>query len=480
MMSSPSGGGRTFLGSRGRRLRTITKSISWFALLALVMGAGPDPASLVSQLGSMQPPEREAAATALEAIGPGALPALRAARDGRDLEFQGRATALIRKIEGDQLVRPTMVTLDFQNRPMSEVIREISTKTGCKLRIYELRKEWLAERITLHEPAAVPFWKAIDRLCEAGRFQYNLGSASGGACVSFFRGEISGPASDHAVFRVQLEEIVYHGRLRPLHLGRDHSSRPIFREDDRDKSYIKLRVMVEPRMLIRNKGSLKGLVVTDDLGQSLLPANPEDEQPDHDFGFTPGAYVLGQVPLKLVDRPGKVIRKLRGVAPVAVAAHRPDPLVIPLTDTTGRSYRSEQSILMIRAVRKIVLNRKVTVEAVGPGGEQGKPEPTPPATEIELTVRRIDRPGVFSPGPDLSEHQFEVLDADGKVWEPSPWWLSDSGPQRQDGETRVLLTPVDGNLSPWAGDLAGAKLRYYDMTVVERNVPFEFADVTLP
>ena len=115
--------------------------------------------------------------------------------------------------EADRLTRPTMVTLDFRDRPMSDVMREVTAKTGCPLRIYEVRKDWLAQRITLHEPAPLPFWKAVDRICEVGRFHYNLGSGPDGVSVSFFRDEVSGPASDHGIFRAQIEEIYYNGRI---------------------------------------------------------------------------------------------------------------------------------------------------------------------------------------------------------------------------------------------------------------------------
>jgi hypothetical protein len=451
-----------------------------FVVVMLVMPACPDPIALVSQLGSKSPCEREAAFAALEAIGGKALTALRAACDGQDPAARSRAAVLIRKIEGEQLVRPSLVSLNYRDRPMSEVIHDISAKTGCRLRIYEVRKDWLEERITLHKPDPLPFWKAVDSLCEAGRFQYNLGIDAGGTCVAFFRDETSGPASDHGAFRVQLEQIFFNGRYRRIHLGRGGPSLSIVRDKDQGNSSIGLRVMVEPRMMIRNDGSLKGLSVMDDRGQSLLPADPESKQPHKDFGFTPAAYVLGQVPLKRGGQPGRVIRKLRGIAPVVVAARRSGSLVIPLDGAAGRSHQTAESVLTIETVRKITTAMKITIKPADPDWKQEKLDRAPQATEIELTLRPIDRSSPPPSGSDVSEHQFEVVDAAGRVWKPSPWWLSDSGAKQQGGKIRVHLIPIDGDLSPWPGDLAGAKLRYYDMTVMKVNVPFEFADVVLP
>ena len=50
---------------------------------------------------------------------------------------------------------------------MSEIIREITAESGCPLRIYELRTDWLAQMVTLREPSPLPFWKAVDRICDA-------------------------------------------------------------------------------------------------------------------------------------------------------------------------------------------------------------------------------------------------------------------------------------------------------------------------
>ena len=116
--------------------------------------------------------------------------------------------------------------------------------------------------------------------------------------------------------------------------------------------------------MIRNDGPLKDLVVIDALGQSLLPKDAEATQRHFDFGYTSAAYVLGQVPLKRLDRPGKVIRTLRGVAPVAIAARRPDPLLIPLERAEGRTFRSVESVVKVVRVAKIV--PKMAVEIVQP------------------------------------------------------------------------------------------------------------------
>ena len=67
-----------------------------------------------------------AAFKALERTGPLALPALRAAADSSDTRVRSRVRALIdsigRNVETERFARPTLIRLDFRNRPLGEVV----------------------------------------------------------------------------------------------------------------------------------------------------------------------------------------------------------------------------------------------------------------------------------------------------------------------------------------------------------------------
>jgi hypothetical protein len=73
-----------------------------------------------------------------------------------------------------------------------------------------------------------------------------------------------------------------------------------------------------------------------------------------------------------------------------------------------------------------------------------------------------------------------VIDAAGRKWAPSPWWLSHSQPKRTGNDLLVRLAPVDPDMTPWRGEIKGAKLRYHEMAVARADVPFEFHDLVLP
>src|SRR4051812_6056799 len=96
---------------------------SLLLMLLLAQTPTPDAHDLIPQLGSRRYAERQAATTALERLGQRAMPALRAAREQRDPEIRARASALLARIEGGLLVQPSLVALQFNDAPLSEVIR---------------------------------------------------------------------------------------------------------------------------------------------------------------------------------------------------------------------------------------------------------------------------------------------------------------------------------------------------------------------
>ena len=312
-----------------------------------------DAASLVARLASDDPPTRDAASSVLRALGPAALPALRAARHGNVPALQPLAAALMKVINQDQLIFPRTIALDYKDEAMRDVIKDLTERTGCRVTIYSAQTDWLATRITLRTPAPVPFWSAVDKVCDAGRFGSNLGLAGGGASVAIFRGYSTGPVSDHGPFRVQLDGISFQGRYRQLHLkpANNEEPGPNLGEDDAGNSFIKAHVNVEPRMLLKNAGKLKNLTAEDDLGQSLIPSDPLGKQDTFEFGFTPAAETLAQIPLAQDKKGSRRIKILRGVAPVAVGGLRPEPIVIPLLGE-GKSFQGDDTVVTVRSVAK--------------------------------------------------------------------------------------------------------------------------------
>ncbi len=425
--------------------------------LFLVLGQAPSdsPTALVEQLGSPRFAEREKASEALARLGAGALPALRAALDTKDPEVRARAAAVVEKTEALLLTQPTMVTLDIRDRPLTEAVGAIGDQAGIKLALTpEVSPAWQA-RVTLLETAPLPFWKALDRLCVAGNLQYNLGMQgsyrSRQPILTLFAGRhaTSGPISDLGPFRVQVTN---------LHFQRDVTFAAGPRPSE--QFYVQVQVAAEPRLSVSEAGKIQVLEAVDDRGQSLLlPDGGISTRQSAYFGMSPGPTLQMQVHLKRPTQPGATIRKLRGTIPLAVATRKADPLVVPLIEASGKSFRNEETSLTVQKVW------------ASPNAHQ---------TMIEMIIRSHNAAGVATHGGmnraghfsiarnEMHHQQIEVIDAKGQTIPCYPTSIDPEG-------TRVVLTvaPPDGVAEP-------TELRYYNLALAATEVPFEFADIMLP
>ncbi|MBV8077374.1 MAG: hypothetical protein JO284_13290 [Planctomycetaceae bacterium] len=441
------------------------------ALLALV-GLGepkPDASELVARLASEQPAERAAAAEALGRMGQDALPALR--------EVRARASALIDAIENQQLVQPTLVTLDFRERPLSEVVDAISKRSEMTL---ALVSEGAPDRprrpITLQAPEPVTFWTALDRLCQAGGLRVVPPSEAwqlparriarvGGGPVHLPRpmpgselilapddGRGTGPVADFGVFRVA---------LIGLHMQRDRlffqNPQTTSGEPVTSRFVARVQVQVEPRLTLSWDAKPVVLEARDDKGQSLLPdpspAISRGPRPVLQFGARPD---LLDIPLNYPERPGKTIIRLRGMLPAMITGRRPDPLVVPLEGAPGKTFRSEEATLTVHEVKAV---------------------PNQPGLAVDLTLTLQGAPIPSGPGAGprpasvaTTQAQLEFLDGKGRVCQSFVL-----GPARLgDGIRRTL------QVAPGPDGGMPVSVRHYGSIRAKVEVPFEFRDLPMP
>ncbi|MBX6313661.1 MAG: hypothetical protein IRY99_12195 [Isosphaeraceae bacterium] len=441
-------------------------------LLVGMLGLGPEPepeaAALVARLGSARWADREAAAVALERLGRAALPALRAARQAKDPEVQTRAAALLERIESGLMVKPTLVRLDYRDRPLTEVIRDLSEQSGMALVLdADSSPRLAARRLTLEEAEPLPFWEALDRLCQAGGLRHDLGTHElpGGRGMVLGVGLTEapalplqqGPTCDRGPFRIKLVRVRYE-RDRLLDLGPGDPADAASAE----QFQVQMMILAEPRLMIGQYGHLRLTEAVDDRGNSLLPALPPllGAQGDEDtplIEFSPGATLQMPILLRYPKEPGQTIRRLCGTVPVAVASRKADPLVIPLLGAAGKTFRQGDLALTIHAVRAEANEPQVTVElSVRTGTDDGE-RASRPLHSIPLV-------------PEFLEQQIEVVDAHNRPYVTFPQETA-----IQAGALRITLM-----LAPGDGATAPAQLRYYGLTRAMTEVAFEFADIPMP
>ncbi len=118
--------------------------------------------------------------------------------------------ALAQKIESGLLTQASRVRLDFDNRSLADVVKSLSEQAGFKIELYPANPaRWRQRKIQLREAEPLDFWKAIDRVCDAGNLQYNAAmhghSGPGDPSLSLTEGigRTLTPISDHGPFRVE-------------------------------------------------------------------------------------------------------------------------------------------------------------------------------------------------------------------------------------------------------------------------------------
>jgi hypothetical protein len=276
-----------------------------------------------------------------------------------------------------------------------------------------------------------------------------------------------------------LKEVQFHRFIRQLHLGDSVYGARL--DDEVDEDFATMEVIFEPRpgVMIRDDVEPKDLVIVDDRGRSIVKPGPTPKGSGLDRGWW-GVVSVARIPLLRETPRSRSIRQLRGIASVTVAIRQSVPLVIPLADAEGRSFQGVDSVVTVEKITDAKPRATARSKSSRRRGAGGRPAPTFGAGRIiELKVGPID-PGSSRALPDQADGQVEVVDAEGMVWKAMPTLLSNSRPRPQGREIKFVLRPADGNLSPWSGDLAGAKLRYYELAAMRLDVPFEFANVRLP
>jgi hypothetical protein len=463
------------------------------AALLLLVGLGqspgsapePDPAALVLQLGAPRFAERQAAAAALERLGRVALAALQSARESRDMEIKTRASHLLAKIETALLSQPTTVRLDFERTPLAELAQSLSRQTGFKIALYPQNlPRWKSQRVTLRRQGLLPFWSAIDELCETASLQYNPNmqgfAGQQDQVFALTEGVVRTltPVSDQGPFRVRLLGVDYQRRLSYLPAGGDlvvvpPSPRPIagggppsgsgrvarINPVTTEQFTAQLVVMGEPRLSLAPRGELRLLEAVDDRGNSLVPPDVRRQSLRYAnyFGRSQSPVIETHAQLKRPADPGPMIRKLRGTIPVTVSARRPNPLNVLLEKSAGKTFQNSDVQLTIHDIRSLPDSLHTLIEL---SFRSDRPESISSKDHEEYN-------SIFQRGQN-QQLEIEVLDTRDH---PMPWFQS-SAEAENSHITITLANPAQASTPKL--------LRYYTVTRDEVDIPFEFVDVPMP
>ena len=366
------------------------------------------------------------------------------------------------------MTRPSLVRLVNQDSPVEVVLKDLERQTDLTL---ELHQDPPHELVALHEPAAVSFWTALERIGLNGVYHQDPGKGKY-PTLGLSKGPTWAFSSTAGSFRVSLTGLhLHHDRqlIRGPWTRIDRFGQRINvpgGEDLKGNSvtfFGGLEVMVEPRMWFTQEAPARLTEASDDLGQSLLPEKPGLETRLSDnahFSFYGGSGVTNvrtEFRLRPADHSGRVAR-LRGVVPVMLHVRRPDPtLIIPLVDAAGKTFRCDDAEFTIQTV---VDSPTATVVSMSVRLNVAKAE-LPDNPDGELITTRLQVMGA---------HQLKLTDAGGTVLAEaisSGWGGGDTPSHYQ------------WNINTFQNGHA-THLRYFSMLRARSEAAFDFRDVPLP
>lgn len=451
--------------------------------LMLLGRGGPDEArELVARLASAKSAERNSATDRLEALGEAALGALGEAAESGDLELRARAAALMDRIEGRRLGRPSLVKLDLAEATMAEAVAELSRQTGLSIGLEpEGDARWRAKRVTIREDEPVPLWDALDRIGKAGdarvyqggspwqRRQRMMIQANPGrgrpAKLADLVLRPSDPSPIPPTFNSGAFRVTMLGLK--LHQTRTFSRTPetLGQPESRSAFTAQFQVRAEPRLVLAAIDEPKILDARDDRGQSLVSsiAAPVVERPNRGFGDElPGGGPIN-VALLYPESPGKTIARISGTIRALVVGRRGPPTSIPLAGSEGKAFPIGEATLTLHEARPGANPREIVVQfsVTGPNSAGGY----------------LPTQGMFDPRsglrpPPSARGQVEFYDDRGRLCQVFDLGQNALG-YTAGSRTTLTVQPPEGVGRP-------VEARYYAATWASVEVPFEFRDVPMP
>ena len=202
------------------------------------------------------------------------------------------------------------------------------------------------------------------------------------------------------------------------------------------------------------------LEAVDDRGNSLVPPELRRQSLRYAnyFGRSPVPVIESHAQLKRPAVPGETIKKLRGTIPITVSARRPNPLIVPLEKSAGKTFQNSDVQLTVHDVRTLPDSRHTLIEL-------SIRRPTGPRSASAAIRNRITRS--FSGRRTTSSKST----CSTRAIILMPWFQSSADAEK--------LACHHHARKP-ASSVTPKELRYYTVTRDEVDIPFEFADMPMP
>ena len=261
-----------------------------------------------------------------------------------DPEVRRRLDELIPPLARKQALSPKLITLHMIDRPIRDILAELTRQTGYKI------GAWPEEQPNNKDPNVftfhldnVPFWQAMDQICEAAGLVLQQGYGDDTLRVNALDSYVPF-TSYHGAFRVVATGFTYSrnnqfGQL-PRNLGLVQQGM------QRDNLQLMLLIAVEPKLPMLRAGMIRILEAEDDEHHSMLASTQTvANDPFNRRYYYPGAFRSflhnSQAPLLLASKTAQSVKKVRGVIPVTIVSEQKQMVVTDrLLTSKGKKFKT--------------------------------------------------------------------------------------------------------------------------------------------
>jgi hypothetical protein len=426
--------------------------------------AGLTPEQLVEQLTSKDYRQRDKASKALTALGKEALPALQKAKAHPDPEVRRRLDELIPPLERAVLLTPRQLSLHVTNKPIREVLAELSKVTG-----YKFQYGWETPVANAPRDKVVysfhfdklPFWQAIDKITDATGMMlqpYYGGWGMDDTTLMFYGADSYVPYS------------CYSGPFKLIAFGFNYSRSNNFgqlpknpmqpNQPPQESLAVQLQIATEPRLPLISVGQPKLTAALDDENHSMLPPAAPEADPNNPYGnrFWGGWWGRGwmqqtQANLQWPSKTAKKVKLLKGTMPITLLAdQKPTIVTEKILACKGKNLKAAGATFHIEDI-------------TGAPGKQY-------TIKISVTEDNKENPNDYSRIQTLQQ-RLELRDDKGNKL-PCLVQITNWGGPNNAQFTLTVQPTNNAKLGP------PAKLTYYAWVLMQHEVAFEFKDLPLP
>lgn len=450
--------------------RAVATCVLFLGIVPRAMADSRSQEKLIQQLADRNFKVRQAAARAIQALGPEGLPALRKAKDHPDPEVRRRIAKWIPEFELAAAVAPKKVTLNLVNQPMSLAIEELARQTGYRVEFD--RQDRRMQKPCTVQVNKVTFWEALDKVCQQAGLVPSPERPQANALSLVFSEEVTPHVAYHRSFRIAATGFMYHRNYsvrREVRFGkprriRANGTRPNEEELASSESLqLDLNIQAEPRLAVAAIGQPVLTKAVDDQNHSLIERKQDEarlmtEDPLMRFGMRrlrrEFALEMHAGPISLLP-PAKgahTVRWIRGFIPIYLE-------------------KDEKTIVLFADIWK-ARGKKTKREGIAFQVDLFFKHPTQERYKLFMTVLSQGRGGVNHEsklGGDL-----EIQDAKGNAY---PLLGYSGGCDNQVIELQLSFGPLSNNAAPLGPPV---KLVYIKTRELVYHVPFEFKDLPLP